>query len=144
MALDPRTHVLVAVSDRDVGTIVHDLIEEEFGCRVTVTSTVGDAFAVARSSLHPLLVVVDQTMFRMDSEGLVRLFTTHADEIPPMVWVALMSNNVLPDEVRAFLGAMDAFHLLTPFDVENDFLPAVERAALRLARQDMASETARP
>lgn len=139
MAAERKLHVLIAVSEPCIGSLVHDVIEDENECRVTLTSRADDAFAVARASLHPLVVVVDQTELAMSSDGFIRLFTEHADQFPLIAWVALMGTNPHPmEEVRTFLAATDAIHLLTPFDVK-DLLEVVERAAGRLLTVDDSS-----
>lgn len=143
MSVNPRTHVLVAVSDTVIGGLVRDAIEIDLAwCRVTLTSRADDAFAVARASLHSLVVVVDQTGLAMVEDGLIRLFTEHADQLPPLAWVALMGTVPHPiEEVQTFLAATDASIVLTPFDVEA-MLAVVERAAGRLARR-VTAEAAR-
>jgi hypothetical protein len=127
MAAERKLHVLIAVSEPCIGSLVHDVIEDEIGCCVTLTSRADDAFAVARASLYPLVVVVDQTELAMSSDGFIRLFTECADQLPPLAWVALMGMDPHPlQEVRVFLASTDASIVPTPFNVEE--MLAVGRA----------------
>jgi hypothetical protein len=120
MALDPHAHALVAMSDGCIGSLA------------TLTKCAGDAFALAQVSLHPLVVVVDQLQVLV-IENFITLFTEHADQLPPMAWVLLVSHYDLPKDVVKFLIDRDSTWFSIPFDLDV-ILAGVEHVALRFAR----------
>jgi hypothetical protein len=85
----------------------------QLGCLqgfIVTTSTFGghDAIAVSRASLHPLIVVVNQLMLHLSLEEFCPLFITHADQFPPMAWIALVSVSTLEETAEAFLTTRNA------------------------------------
>jgi CheY-like chemotaxis protein len=123
-----RRHVLVAIDDPTTGRLVADLLQEVGSYSVTQALDPPGAFAVARSSLHPLVVVVDDWI--MKSSDIVSLFTDHADEMPHLEWVAF-GYALLTDDLEAFLTERAAERVVAPFKAE-DLIAAIGRAADRL------------
>jgi hypothetical protein len=75
------------------------------GWPVTRVDKASDAYAVARSCLHPLVVVVDYHILQF--QNFVELFTQYADQMPRMEWVVFgcKHEDMLDDEKRAFIAA---------------------------------------
>jgi DNA-binding NtrC family response regulator len=125
-----RPQVLIEAEVRSIDQIVQEILEEE-GYHVTRVRSAGDAFAVARSVLHPLLVIVDQYLPALPE--FLTLFAVHADELAPCAWVALRwwQDSDMPAAALAFYAARSAEQEWLPFEVE-DLLAAVEHAGERL------------
>jgi hypothetical protein len=110
---------------------------------VTRATEAREAFAVAWTCLHPLLVVVDYHMIQFTE--FVSLFSEYVQEMPPLEWVVFgcRHENQLTTAMRAFVAERTDEPVVWTFALE-DLFTAVEHAALRLARRDGVSAAARP
>jgi CheY-like chemotaxis protein len=138
MTKNALPHVLVACGDPHYEAMLSEILELE-GYPLTVVETPDEAFAVARASLHPLMIIADSTMIFF-GKGFLALFTEHADALPPLEWVTIGLIEYPRNGGQAFFARREAEHLPFRFRVVQ-FLTAIERAALRLKRR--AQEVAR-
>jgi hypothetical protein len=125
-----RQHVLIFEDDPALGRLMQDVLEEEAGYPVTRVEEFDTAFTVARSTLHPLVFLVDAAWLRW-ADDIVARFTECADEMPPMAWVVCGNLWDPPAELEAFLARREAERFEMPFN-SDDLLAVVARAAERL------------
>jgi hypothetical protein len=131
MAPDPRPHVLTAIHEPTFNLYVPDALECE-DYPVTRTTEAREAFAVAWTCPHPLLVVVDYHMIQFTE--FVSLFREYEHEMPRLEWVVFgyRHENLLTTAMRAFIAERTDEPVVWTFQLEELFA-AVEHAALRLA-----------
>lgn len=132
----PLPHVLLAAREKFFQRILSEALDMD-GYPVTLAPTADEAFAVARASLHPLLLIADHTMVLFTWDFLP-LFTDHADQLPHIEWVTVGVSEYPENRAQAYFAEREAEHL--PFRLTvAQFFAAVERAAQRLLTVENAS-----
>jgi CheY-like chemotaxis protein len=124
-------HVLVAADDPAIGRLIEFFIEENLGYRVTRVTTPCEAFAVARASHHPVVMVADYFPDMLTGE-LIPLFAEYVSDLLPLAWVIHVPWVEPPATAATFFAEREAELLWTPFRSE-EFTAAVARAARYLS-----------
>lgn len=134
MAEHPAQHVLVFSDNQNIVYMLEAILEEE-GYVVTSASSMDDALMVLRTSLHPLVVLVEHSV-RLKSLvgaffGAVR---SHPEWYGQHRYLAICPYS-LPADVEDLLETLHVRQLHIPFNIDPDLLPLVAEAAASIQKE---------
>jgi CheY-like chemotaxis protein len=124
-------HTLIVDDDREIRATLRDLLTEE-GYSVAVALDGADALPILRDDPHPLVVLLDWKMPRMDGIELLRAVEADPNLGLQRAFLLVTANaQALTVELRDVLERMRVPLVPKPFDTDH-LLSRIEGAARRL------------